>query len=69
MSASGASCVDANAASTAAVVWAERALPKLVELGLPARLVRHDGQVVTVNGWPTDVAGDAAPSDGVEVAS
>jgi thiamine biosynthesis lipoprotein len=48
------SCVDANAASTAAVVWGAWAVPNLVALGHPARLVRHDGQVVTVNGWPAD---------------
>jgi thiamine biosynthesis lipoprotein len=48
------SCVDANAASTAAVVWGPRAVPKLMELGLPVRLVRYDGQVITLNGWPTD---------------
>ena len=54
VSVSGASCVDANATSTAAVVWGERAVPKLVKLGQPARLVRHDGQVFTLNGWPPD---------------
>ncbi len=53
VSASGDSCVDANAASTAAVVWGWRAVAKLRELGQPARLVRHDGGVVTVNGWPS----------------
>jgi thiamine biosynthesis lipoprotein len=52
VSASGDSCVDANAASTAAVVWGRRAEPKLVALGLPTRLVRHDGQVIVLNGWP-----------------
>jgi len=54
VSASGDSCVDANAASTAAVVWGERAVPKLRELGQPARLVRHDGHLVTLNGWPPE---------------
>jgi len=52
------SCVDANAASTAAVVWGSWAVPNLVALGHPARLVRHDGQVVTVNGWPSDAPAD-----------
>ena len=55
VSASGASCVDANAVSTAALVWGERAIPKLVQLGQPVRLVRHDGQVLTLNGWPPDI--------------
>jgi len=54
VSASGNSCVDANAASTAAVVWGEHAVAKLGELGQPARLVRHDGHVITLNGWPSD---------------
>jgi thiamine biosynthesis lipoprotein len=54
VSASGESCVDANAATTAAVVWGERAVAKLVQLGQPARLVRHDGQVLTVHGWPSE---------------
>jgi thiamine biosynthesis lipoprotein len=54
VSASGDSCVDANAASTAAVVWGKRAPAELRALGSPARLVRHDGRVVTVNGWPSD---------------
>jgi thiamine biosynthesis lipoprotein len=54
-SATGACCVDANVASTAAIVWGSGAVTKLHALGLPARLVGHDGQVVTVNGWPPDV--------------
>ncbi|HXQ90653.1 MAG TPA: FAD:protein FMN transferase [Acidimicrobiales bacterium] len=53
-SATGATCVEANAASTAAVVWGRRAPTKLEALGQPARLVRHDGQVFTVLGWPTE---------------
>ena len=54
VSAAGASCVDANAWSTAAVVWGEDAPTRLAHLGVPARLVRHDGVVVTVAQWPTD---------------
>ena len=45
-------CVEANVASTAAVVRGEAALPWLEELGLPARLVSRDGAVATVAGWP-----------------
>jgi FAD:protein FMN transferase len=60
VSVSGASCVDANALSTAAVVWGRRAVPKLVDMGLPARLVRHDGEVITLNGWPSPDGGDTA---------
>ncbi len=62
VSASGESCVDANAATTAAVVWGRRAVPKLIELGLPVRLVRHDGQVIALNGWPPD-SGPSLDSD------
>ena len=47
-----ASCVDANAASTAAVIRGERAPGWLAALHLPARLVGHDGQVVIVADWP-----------------
>lgn len=44
-------CVDANAAATAAIVRGEGADDWLDGLGLPARLVGHDGRVVTVGGW------------------
>jgi len=54
VSASGSTCVEANAATTAAIVWGPRAVARLEELGQPARLVRHDGAVLTVNGWPAD---------------
>ncbi len=47
------SCVEANAASTAALVWGGQAPARLVKTGLPARLVRADGTVVYVNGWPS----------------
>jgi thiamine biosynthesis lipoprotein ApbE len=47
-------CVDANTASTAAIVRGEKALAWLDSLQLPARLVRHDGTVCTVAGWPAD---------------
>lgn len=47
-----ASCVDANIASTAAILRGERAADWLDGLCLPSRLVRHDGGVVTVAGWP-----------------
>jgi thiamine biosynthesis lipoprotein len=53
-----ASCVDANSASTAAIVRGEPASAWLTLLALPARLVRHDHRVVIVAGWPRDAAGD-----------
>jgi thiamine biosynthesis lipoprotein len=56
VSVSGASCVDANAASTAAVVLGADA-PAWLELrGLSARLVRQDGCVVLVGDWPRSAA-------------
>jgi thiamine biosynthesis lipoprotein len=47
-----ASCVDANTASTAAIVRGERAPAWLQSMALPARLVRADGRVVRTDGWP-----------------
>jgi thiamine biosynthesis lipoprotein len=48
------SCLDANTASTAAVVRGERAQAWVRSTGLPARLVDEDGRVVTVGGWPPE---------------
>src|SRR5262249_22987134 len=48
--------VDANTASTAAILRSERATAWLAGLRLPARLVRHDGTTVTVAGWPESTA-------------
>ncbi len=53
-------CIDANIASTAAIIRGVAAVGWLHDLGLPARLVRDDGTVETTAGWPTDVPGDAA---------
>jgi thiamine biosynthesis lipoprotein len=49
-----ASCVDANTASTAAIVLGDAAGDWLRERKLPARLVRYDGFVQTVAGWPAE---------------
>ncbi|WP_460072892.1 FAD:protein FMN transferase [Streptomyces sp. YKOK-I1] len=49
-----ATCVDANTASTAAVVLGGRAVRRLRSTGLPARLVGLDGTVVRLGGWPPD---------------
>jgi thiamine biosynthesis lipoprotein ApbE len=46
------SCVDANIASTAAIIRGTRAIEWLESLRLPARLVGNDGEVVLVGGWP-----------------
>jgi thiamine biosynthesis lipoprotein len=53
-----ATCVDANTASTAAILRGERAVGWLEALRLPARLVRQDGTTVTTGGW----AAAAAPA-------
>ena len=47
-------CLDANIASTAAIVRGARAAQWLEALGLPGRLVRLDGTVVHVAGWPSE---------------
>jgi thiamine biosynthesis lipoprotein len=47
-------CIDANIATTAAIVRGEDACDWLAARGLPARLVRHDGRVIHVAGWPVD---------------
>ena len=54
VSVAAASCVDANTASTAAVVLGEAAPEWLAARRLPARLVREAGQVVRVAGWPEE---------------
>ena len=52
VTATGASCVEANTATTAAIVWGREALAKLAGFGQSVRLVRADGEVFSVNGWP-----------------
>ncbi|MCH0562327.1 MULTISPECIES: FAD:protein FMN transferase [unclassified Streptomyces] len=60
-----ASCVDANTASTAAVVFGDRAVPWLRDTALPARLTGLDGTVVRLAGWPADTRAPApAPAPG-----
>ena len=59
------SCVDANTASTAAIVLGTTAPAWLAGRGLPARLAAEDGTVRTVAGWPDPVTGTAAAEPGV----
>jgi FAD:protein FMN transferase len=47
-----ATCVDANAAATAAIVMGAQAPQWLESLALAARLVRTDGSVTTTSRWP-----------------
>jgi thiamine biosynthesis lipoprotein ApbE len=47
-----ATCVDANIASTAAIVMGDRAVPWLETNGLPGRLVDRVGMVHRLSGWP-----------------
>jgi FAD:protein FMN transferase len=51
-------CLDANAASTAAVIRGRSAAAWLAANRLPARLVDAKGAVFTVAGWPDSASGD-----------
>ncbi len=51
-----ATCVDANTASTAALILGADAPDWLEARGLPARLVAHDGTTLRLAGWPEMVA-------------
>lgn len=48
------SAVDANVASTAAIILGDEGPAYLAELGHPARLVGTDDRVHTVGAWPTE---------------
>ena len=54
VSVAAASCVDANTASTAAIVRGRSAAAWLARRGLAARLVACDGATLRVAGWPED---------------
>ena len=54
VSVAAATCVDANTASTAAIVRGRGAPEWLDAVGLPARLVALDGSVACVGGWPRE---------------
>ena len=51
-----ATCVDANTASTTALVLGEEAVEWLEARGLPARIVATDGATVRTGGWSPEVA-------------
>jgi thiamine biosynthesis lipoprotein len=71
VSVTAASCLDANIASTAAIVRGAAAVDWLSALGLPSRLVSTAGTVMHVAGWPRDgddLAAAVAPVRAGEVA-
>jgi thiamine biosynthesis lipoprotein len=49
-------CVTANAFATAALLWNEDASYHIAQAGWSARLVRRDGSLEFVGGWPEDEA-------------
>ncbi len=51
---SASSCVIANAFATAALLWGEDAGYYISQAGWSGRLVRHDGTVEYVGGWPRE---------------
>jgi thiamine biosynthesis lipoprotein len=54
VSCAAATCADANIASTAALLYGERAPEWLAGMGLPARLVDRRGNVTRTAGWPAE---------------
>lgn len=67
VSATAPTCVEANAWTTAAVVWGADAIGNLGALGVPARLVTPEGTVVHTGGWPS--SGDRVPDAAERIAS
>ena len=64
VSVAAADCTDANIAATAALVRGRRAPAWLDALGLPARLVAHDGAVLRIGDWPLDSPSRHRPGHG-----
>ncbi len=52
VTATGATCVLANTASTAAIVLGDKALGWLTERDIPGRLVNGEGKIVRTSRWP-----------------
>ena len=57
-----ATCVDANIASTAAIVKGERAIAWLEGHGLAARLVDQHGRIYRTNAWPAPANSKLGPT-------
>lgn len=66
VSAAAASCVDANIATTAAIVRGRSAPAWLESLGLPSRLVSDDGRTLHLAGWPSE-GDDLTPAPASQV--
>ncbi len=62
VSVAAASCADANIATTAALIRSDPAPSWLAQMGVPARLVNHDGRVYTIGSWPAQVRRTQVPS-------
>jgi len=62
-----ATCADANAAATAAIVAGHQAEDLLTAAGLPARLTGHDGSVRRLGGWPEADGGQVIVPPGTHV--
>jgi FAD:protein FMN transferase len=62
-------CVDANVASTAAILLDAHASRWLETRGLPARLVTVDGSVVVSGGWPAEHPFETSSEESPEMAS
>ena len=63
-----ATCVEANTASTAALILGAEAPEWLEVRGLPSRLVAQDGSVMHCGGWPAeDAAVEGTGADGTAV--
>jgi thiamine biosynthesis lipoprotein len=56
-----ASCAEANAAATSAIVTGSDAPRWLNKHHLPARLITHDGQITRTCGWPDAEDGPVSP--------
>jgi FAD:protein FMN transferase len=63
VSVAAASCAEANAASTAAIIAGKDAVSWLTAAGLPAKLIGHDGRIAYAGGWPQVDDGLVNPSD------
>jgi thiamine biosynthesis lipoprotein len=50
------SCLHANALSTASIIRGEAAIAWLGSMNVAARLVRGNGDVITIGGWPEEKA-------------